>query len=147
MEKREAGFGVIESVPWANNLVARLSLRSGMTTATKSKGDKDKGDKAYAKTSRCWPGFEPVPGKAEHEEGSCRKVPTSKNGGKEVNRETARKKQVALGGERAEQAKGKSPNAAERKGVSKSAKSAKKRVAAKQAPAKKPAAKKSPQAA
>src|ERR1700722_13287223 len=63
------------------------------------------GAKSYTKTSRCWPGYEPVPGKSEHEEGSCRKKPASKNGGKEVSRETARKKQIALGGKRAEQAK------------------------------------------
>ncbi len=76
-------------------------------------------EKADAKTSRCWPGFEPVPGKGEHEQGSCRKKPASKNGGKEVNRERSRKKQVAVGGKRGEQAKGKSPDASERKGVSK----------------------------
>jgi hypothetical protein len=63
---------------------------------------------AYAKSSRCWPGYEPVPGKTEHEEGSCRKKPASRNGGKEVSRETARKKQIALGGKRAQQAKAKS---------------------------------------
>ncbi len=89
---------------------------------------------ADTKTSRCWPGFEPVPGKSEHEQGSCRKKPASRNGGKEPDRETSRKKQIAMGGKRAEQAKGKSPNAAERKSVSKSAK---------KAPAKKTSAKKS----
>jgi hypothetical protein len=73
---------------------------------------------AYAKSSRCWPGYEPVPGKAEHEEESCR------NGGKEVSRETARKKQIALGGKRAQQAKAKSPRAAERHSVSKRKKAA-----------------------
>jgi hypothetical protein len=78
--------------------------------------------KADAKTSRCWPGFEPVPGKSEHEQGSCRKKPASRNGGKEPDRETSRKKQIAMGGKRAEQAKAKSPDAAERKSVSKSAK-------------------------
>jgi hypothetical protein len=59
----------------------------------------------YAKASRCWPGYEPVPGKSEHEEHSCRKKPASRNGGKEVDRETARKKQMTRGGERAAQAK------------------------------------------
>jgi hypothetical protein len=78
-----------------------------------------KSAKSYAKSSRCWPGYEPVPGKSEHEEGSCRKKPASRNGGQEVSRETARKKQVALGGKRARQAKAKSPNAAERRSVSK----------------------------
>ena len=80
--------------------------------------------KSYKKSSRCWPGYEPVPSKSEHEEGSCRKKPASKNGGKKVSRETARKKQLALGGKRAQQAKAKSPNAAERRSVSKRKKAA-----------------------
>jgi hypothetical protein len=79
---------------------------------------------SYKKSSRCWPGYEPVPGKSEHEEGSCRKKAASKNGGKKVSRETARKKQIALGGKRAQQAKAKSPNAAERRSVSKRKKAA-----------------------
>ncbi len=91
------------------------------------------------KTSRCWPGFEPVPGKGEHEQGSCRKKSAGKNGGKEPNCETARKKQAAMGGERAKQAKAASPNPSERKSVSKTAG---KKTAAKRAPAKKTAAKK-----
>jgi hypothetical protein len=70
---------------------------------------KTKTDKSYTKSSRCWPGYEPVPGKSEHEEHSCRKKPASRNGGKEVYRETARKKQVARGGKRAAQAKRKKP--------------------------------------
>ena len=28
--------------------------------------------KAYAKTSRCWPGYEPVPGTKRGEKGSCK---------------------------------------------------------------------------
>ncbi len=86
------------------------------------------------KTSRCWPGFEPVPGKGEHEQGSCRKKSAGKNGGKQADRETARKKQVAMGGERGKQAKAASPDPSERKSVSK--------TAAKKTPAKKTAAKK-----
>jgi hypothetical protein len=82
------------------------------------------GAKSYTKSSRCWPGYEPVPGKSEHEEGSCRKKPASKNGGKEVSRETARKKPISRGGKRAQQAKSKSPSAAERRSVSKSKKAA-----------------------
>ena len=118
-----------------------------MTTAKKSatksaKGSKGASGEAYEKTSRCWPGFVPVPGKGEHEQGSCRKEPASKNGGKEVDRETARKKQIAMGGKRAEQAKGKSPDAAERKSVSKAARPSPSKSAAKKAPAKKTAAKK-----
>jgi hypothetical protein len=61
--------------------------------------------KAYAKTSRCWPGYEPVKGKSEHDEGSCRKLPASRNGGVEPKRETAREKQISLGGKRARQAR------------------------------------------
>ena len=96
-------------------------------------------EKSYKKTSRCWPGFEPMPGKSEHEEGSCRKKAPSKNGGKQVNRETARKKQIAAGGERARQAKGKSPSAAERRTVSKTAQ---KKAASKKTSSHKSAAKK-----
>jgi hypothetical protein len=71
--------------------------------ATKSRA------KSHTKTSRCWPGYEPVPGKQEHEEHSCRKKPKSRNAGKDVERETARKKQIALGGSRGKQAAGKKP--------------------------------------
>ena len=80
--------------------------------------------KSYTKTSRCWPGYEPVPGKREHEKGSCRKKPASRNGGKPVSREKSRKKQIALGGMRAQQAKAKSPSARERHSVSKAEKAA-----------------------
>ena len=113
------------------------------TAAKSAKGSKGAGGEAYEKTSRCWPGFVPVPGKGEHEQGSCRKEPASKNGGEEVNRETARKKQISMGGKRAEQAKRKSPDAAERKSVSKAAKAGPaKKSAGTKAPAKKSAAKK-----
>ncbi len=99
----------------------------------KSEGEAD------TKTSRCWPGFEPVPGKGEHEQGSCRKKPASRNGGKVPDRERSRKKQIELGGKRAEQAKGKSPDAAERRAASKTAA---KKTAGKKTAGKKPAAKK-----
>jgi hypothetical protein len=82
---------------------------------------KGSGGKTDTKSSRCWPGFEAVPGKSEHEQGSCRKKPASRNGGKEPDRETSRKKQVAAGGERGRQAKAKSPSASERRSVSKTA--------------------------
>ena len=125
---------------------AKKAATKSAKGASKSKGSEGASGEAYEKTSRCWPGFVPVPGKGEHEQGSCRKEPASKNGGKDVDRETARKKQVALGGKRAEQAKGKSPDAEERKSVSKASKSAPakksgaKKTAAKKAPAKKTAA-------
>ena len=99
-------------------------------------------DESYTKTSRCWPGYEPVPGKQEHEEHSCRKKPKSRNGGKEVDRETARKKQMASGGERARQAKASSPDPAERRSVSKTTKTAGKKTAAKKSGATKTGAKK-----
>ena len=99
--------------------------------------------KADAKTSRCWPGFEPVPGKSEHEQGSCRKKPASQNGGREPDRERSRKKQVAAGGKRGAETKSKSPDASERKSVSKTHTRSKK-APAKKAPAKKAAAKKAP---
>jgi hypothetical protein len=78
-------------------------------------------EKPYTKSSRCWPGYEPVPGKVEHEEGSCRKKPARRNAGKSVDRETARKKQIKSGGERAEQAHRKSPKASERRAHSRRA--------------------------
>lgn len=112
------------------------------STSSKGSGGKGANGKAYEKNSRCWPGYVPVPGKGEHEEGSCRKEPASKNGGMEVDRETARKKQISMGGKRAEQAKGKSPDAAERKSVSKAAKSAGKKTPAKKSATKKGPAKK-----
>ncbi len=91
------------------------------------------------KDSRCWPGYEPAPGKGEHEEGSCRPKAKSKNNGKTPDRERSRKEQIAEGGTRAAQAKAKSPSAAERRSVSKAAG---KKPAAKRASTKKPAAKK-----
>jgi len=30
-------------------------------------------------TSRCWPGFEPVPGKAPRQKGSCKPIPGKHN--------------------------------------------------------------------
>jgi hypothetical protein len=97
--------------------------KSAKSTESKAgSGAKPKASgKAYAKTSRCWPGYEPVPGKSEHQEGSCRKKPASRNGGKQVDRETARKKQIAQGGRRAKQARSKSPSARERAAARKAA--------------------------
>jgi hypothetical protein len=48
------------------------------------------------KDSRCWPGYEPVPGKSRHQEGSCRKKVPSKTGGMEVDREAARRQAERL---------------------------------------------------
>jgi hypothetical protein len=92
-----------------------------LTKKVKAKKSASTGKKPYTKSSRCWPGYEPVPGKSEHEEGSCRKKPASRNAGKIVDRETARKKQIERGGQRAEQAHRKSLKASERRAHSKSA--------------------------
>jgi hypothetical protein len=70
---------------------------------------------SYTKTSRCWPGYEPVPGKSEHEEHSCRKKSKKQNGSEPVDRETARKKQAALGGERGRKAKAAGPQSTAQK--------------------------------
>jgi hypothetical protein len=34
--------------------------------------------KSKSKTTRCWPGYEPVPGKPQHSQGSCRPKSKSK---------------------------------------------------------------------
>jgi hypothetical protein len=87
----------------------------------------------YTKTSRCWPGYEPVPDKSEHEEHSCRKKPAARNGGKPVDREVARKKQVMRGGARATQAKKKPLSAAQHRAAVKAGRfsAVRKRVASK----------------
>jgi hypothetical protein len=46
------------------------------------------------KDSRCWPGYEPVPGKKQHEQGSCRKKAASKSTPSEQEFQTQRKKQL-----------------------------------------------------
>jgi hypothetical protein len=43
---------------------------------------------------RCWPGYEPVPGKAQHEQGSCRPKAESKMSGDEKGFRAKRKKQL-----------------------------------------------------
>ena len=44
--------------------------------------------------NRCWPGYEPVPGKSEHEQGSCRPKAESKMSGGEKSFRAKRKKQL-----------------------------------------------------
>ena len=46
------------------------------------------------KENRCWPGYEPVPGKAQHEQGSCRPKAESKLSGNEKGFRAKRKKQL-----------------------------------------------------
>ncbi len=43
---------------------------------------------------RCWPGYEPVKGKAKNSEGSCRKKAASKSTPSEKRFQAKRKKQV-----------------------------------------------------
>jgi hypothetical protein len=43
---------------------------------------------------RCWPGYEPVPGKSQHEQGSCRPKAGSKMSGGEKKFRAKRKKQL-----------------------------------------------------
>ncbi len=49
---------------------------------------------AKKKEDRCWPGYEPVPGKPEHSEGSCRKKAASKTKSDEKKFVAARKEQL-----------------------------------------------------
>lgn len=44
------------------------------------------------KTSRCWPGYEPVPGKAPHEKGSCRPQAKSSKAAKPATKTKKRSK-------------------------------------------------------
>jgi hypothetical protein len=44
--------------------------------------------------NRCWPGYEPVPGKSQHEQGSCRPKAESKMSGGEKSFRGKRKKQL-----------------------------------------------------
>lgn len=49
---------------------------------------------ASKKADRCWPGYEPVPGKKQHEQGSCRPKAESKLSGSEEKFRGKRKKQL-----------------------------------------------------
>jgi hypothetical protein len=46
------------------------------------------------KESRCWPGYEPVPGKKQHEQGSCRPKAESKTNAAEKSFRRKRDKQL-----------------------------------------------------
>jgi hypothetical protein len=46
------------------------------------------------KQSRCWPGYEPVKGKKQHEQGSCRPKADSKLSGEEKSFRKIRTKQL-----------------------------------------------------
>lgn len=45
-------------------------------------------------SGRCWPGYEPVPGKTQHEEGSCRKKAESKSTSTDKKAQATRKKEL-----------------------------------------------------
>ena len=45
-------------------------------------------------TNRCWPGYVPVPGKEEHEQGSCRPKPESQLTAKEKKVRAERRKEL-----------------------------------------------------
>lgn len=46
------------------------------------------------KENRCWPGYEPVPGKKQHSEGSCRPKPASKSTPAQKKFKAKRRKQL-----------------------------------------------------
>lgn len=46
------------------------------------------------KSDRCWPGYEPVPGKQQHEQGSCRKKAASKSTPAEKKVQAKRKAEI-----------------------------------------------------
>ncbi len=46
------------------------------------------------KENRCWPGYEPVPGKPEHSQGSCKKKPESRSSASDKKAQGARAKQL-----------------------------------------------------
>lgn len=45
--------------------------------------------------NRCWPGYEPVPGKPEHSQGSCRPKAESKSTPAEKESRAKRKRELA----------------------------------------------------
>ena len=79
--------------------------------------------------NRCWPGYEPVPGKEEHEQGSCRKKSAGKSTPSEKAFQAKRKRQLD---QWQEEHKGTRRSAAQHLGAPKTAKKkATKRAAAK----------------
>lgn len=68
----------LDSRPLTGNLVSRKPLSLPMAK----------------KQSRCWPGYEPVPGKAQHEQGSCRPEAKSKLSADEKEFRAKRRKQL-----------------------------------------------------
>jgi hypothetical protein len=50
---------------------------------------------ATKKKNRCWPGYEPVPGKPQHSQGSCRPKAKSKLRSNESNFRSARERQLS----------------------------------------------------
>ena len=50
--------------------------------------------KSKSGPNRCWPGYEPVKGKPQHSQGSCRKKAASKSTAAEKRNQRARKTQI-----------------------------------------------------
>ena len=50
---------------------AKKKAPTALKAAANQKAAKAKGEK---KTSRCWPGYKPVPGKSPGSKGSCEKI-------------------------------------------------------------------------
>ena len=108
--------------------------------------------------NRCWPGYEPVPGKKPHSQGSCRAKADSKSTPSEKKFKAKRKQQLdrwqkKTGGKRQAAQHLHGPDnepssqkgaAAKKKAVAKKKPAAKKKTATKKVSAKKETAKKTP---
>ena len=91
-----------------------------------------------AKSNRCWPGYEPAPGKDEHEQGSCRPKPESKLSTDEKKFRASRRKQLdnwkrGHPGKSARAAQHLAAPGARRKKAAKKASTSRKRTGAKRA--------------
>ena len=104
---------------------------------------------ATKKQNRCWPGYTPVPGKKQHEQGSCRPKADSKSTPSEKKVKANRRKQIdrweEKSGGRRQAAQhlhepGSEPRSAKKKATAK--RTTAKKAGAKKATAKKAAAKK-----
>jgi hypothetical protein len=63
-------------------------------SATKKSAAKTARKSAAKKSTRCWPGYEPVEGKKQHEQGSCRPKAKSKLTSSEKSFRKKRRKQL-----------------------------------------------------
>jgi hypothetical protein len=65
----EPCFTPVSAGTAANNPIRPFELENRMPTKSKSHAPTSK----RKKTTRCWPGYEPTPGKKAYSKGSCRK--------------------------------------------------------------------------